>query len=66
MRSEVYLQVQSRLQGLLMDIDAQLVLKQWEFSPNKPSSASGEVEADVVKRPSSIQIHVDFSALPVS
>jgi serine/threonine protein kinase len=65
-RSEVYLQVQRRLQGLLMDIDAQLVLKQLEFSPNKPSSASGEGEADVVKRPSSIQIHVDFSALPVS
>jgi hypothetical protein len=65
-RSEVYLQVQRRLQGLLMDIDAQLVLKQLELSPSKPGSASGVAEEEVVKQPSSIQIHVDFSALPDS
>ncbi len=49
-----------------MDIGAQLVLKQWELSPSKPGSAFGVAEAEVVKLPSSIQIHVDFSALPVS
>jgi hypothetical protein len=54
--SEVYLQVQWWLQGLLVEIDAQLVLKQWELSPSKPGSASGVAEAEVVKLPSSIQI----------
>ncbi len=49
-----------------MHIDAQLVLKQWELSPSKPGSASGVAEAEIVKRPSSIQIQVDFSALPDS
>jgi hypothetical protein len=43
-----------------MDIDAQLVLKQWELSPSKPGSASGVAEAEVVKLPSSIQMHLDF------
>jgi hypothetical protein len=49
-----------------MDIDAQLVLKQWELSPSKPGSASGVAATEVVKLPSSIQIYMDFSALPVS
>ncbi len=42
------------------------MLKQLEFSPSKPSSASGTAEAEFVELPSSIQIHVNFSVLLVT
>ena len=60
---ELYTEVRRMVQGSNMDIDAKLVLKQLEYS-----AESAEKEGSIprpAKKPSSTQLTVDFSGLPV-
>ena len=57
-RTEIYSALRRIAQGRNIDIDAQLVLKQWEYSELRPSASP--IPA---KLPSSTQLLVDFSAL---
>ena len=65
-KMEVYEHVKRILQGRYVDIDAQLVLNQLAYVAGKPSSASNASGSETGKQPSSIQMHVDFSRLPIS
>ena len=65
-RMEVYEQVKRIMQGRYMDIDAQLVLQQMAYVAGKPGSVSDAAGLETGKPPSSIQMLVDFSRIPVS
>lgn len=66
-RMEYYAEVRRMVQGRNMDIDAQMVLNQIEYSEIR-SEYTGERAVTTVpaKLPSSIQVLVDFSALSES